>query len=275
MAYNTILVHVDHSAHAAQRIRIAAELAHRAGAHLVGAATTLPPLGQNDYGFDMGAMMLMAATQPAMPDPQEALASFDVLAASVGLSSCERCLLDDDAQTALAERARYSDLVVMSQADPAEVAAGTVSGPALPEGVLMHSTRPVLFIPYAGHFPRVGQRVLVAWDGSAEASRAVSGALPLLRTAREVVVALFNPAPGQQDGADIALYLARHGVPVDVQVQHVDIDIGNALLSLAAELDVDLIVMGGYSHSRVREAVLGGTTRTVLATMTVPVLMAH
>jgi nucleotide-binding universal stress UspA family protein len=108
----------------------------------------------------------------------------------------------------------------------------------------------------------------------------VTQAIPLMQRAVNVNVALFNAVAGtaehgEQPGADIALYLARHGVKVDVQQQHTDTDIGNALLSLAADNNNDLVVMGGYGHTRLREVLLGGVTLTVLKTMTVPVLMAH
>jgi nucleotide-binding universal stress UspA family protein len=122
--------------------------------------------------------------------------------------------------------------------------------------------------------------VLVAWDGSQEASRALDGALPFLRQAAEVKVVVFNAEDqvnmhGEQPGADIALYLARHGVKVDVLQETTEQDIGNALLSLAADTVADMLVMGCYAHSRFRELMLGGASSTVLTSMTLPVLMAH
>jgi nucleotide-binding universal stress UspA family protein len=107
----------------------------------------------------------------------------------------------------------------------------------------------------------------------------VTDAVPLLRRADAVELITVNPegsAHGDIPGADIALYLARHGVRVEVKIERaVDIDVGNMLLSRAADLGIDLIVMGAYGHSRVREYVMGGATRTLLDTMTVPVLMSH
>ena len=124
--------------------------------------------------------------------------------------------------------------------------------------------------------------MVIAWDGSLEASRAVSGAIPLLRQADLVQVAVFDPeigpaAHGEEPGADIALYLARHGVKVDVERQRTgnEIDIGNAILSHVADFGADLLVMGGYGHARVREILMGGVSRTILRSMTIPVLMSH
>jgi nucleotide-binding universal stress UspA family protein len=113
-----------------------------------------------------------------------------------------------------------------------------------------------------------------------EATRAVTAALPLLKQAARVTVVVFNPQSrygvhGQQPGADLALYLSRHGVRVEVSAQPTALDAGNALLSLAADTGADLLVMGGYGHARLREMLLGGVTATILRDMTLPVLMAH
>jgi len=138
----------------------------------------------------------------------------------------------------------------------------------------------VLVVPFAGHFTTLGENVLVAWDGSMQATRAVTQAIPILRRAARVTVAVFDPVSGPDDhgeepGADIALYLSRHGIQVDVQRQRSNGDIGEALLTLTDNLGADLLVMGAYGHARYREILLGGVTRTVLNTMTVPVLLSH
>jgi nucleotide-binding universal stress UspA family protein len=151
--------------------------------------------------------------------------------------------------------------------------------PDFAERLLLSGGRPLLIVPYAGEFGDVGKRALVAWNASREAARAVTDAIPLLREAQGVQIVAFDPegaAHGEIPGADIGLYLARHGIKVTVSQQTApDVDVGNQLLSRAAELGSDLIVMGGYGHSRLRELVLGGVTRTLLGSMTVPVLMSH
>ncbi|MGZ5859093.1 MAG: universal stress protein, partial [Burkholderiaceae bacterium] len=129
-------------------------------------------------------------------------------------------------------------------------------------------------------FNHVGQNVLVGWDGSMEATRAITNAIPLLKRAKNVTVVLFNPASqsdvhGEQPGADIGLFLARHHIKIDVLQKNTNVDIGNAMLSIAADLQSDLVVMGGYGHTRFREVILGGVTMTILNSMTVPVLMSH
>lgn len=280
MSYKTILVHLDQSKHNAERSRVAADLAQQHQAHLVGAA----PTGLSRFAYPHNPAAAPAA--PALAGhlaflrqrAETALAGFDALAAQRGIASCERRLVDDETEAGLVLQARYSDLLVLSQTDPDEASPNLIA--ALPAYAVLHCARPVLILPYAGRFERVGEQALVAWDGSMEASRAITGALPLLRRASKVTLAVFNPSAaysvhGEQPGADLALYLARHGVAVEVAQQATELDIGNALLSLAADLGSDLLVMGAYGHSRLREVVLGGATRTVLASMTLPVLMAH
>ena len=151
---------------------------------------------------------------------------------------------------------------------------------ALVEEVVLYSARPTLILPYAGRFDTVGSNVLVAWDDSREAARALSDALPLLRLAKHVQVLSWNEGGTDEKALRPRLdalhqWLMRQGVPSDVRVETTDIDIANAMLSRAADLSTDLIVMGAYGHARWTERVLGGTTRGLLATMTVPVLMSH
>lgn len=279
MSFKTILVHVDESKHAADCIRIASEIALTDNAHLIGAAMT----GVSRYLYqdktiinnDPGLTSHMAFLRDRA---NQALLQFEPLVQKIGVSSFEQRVIDDEAAGGVCLQARYSDLVVIGQIDPDDLSPTVLSD--FPEYVLLNSVRPVLIIPYAGYFENIGKRVLIAWDGSKEATRAVTNAIPLLRRAELAHVVIFNndnktDIHGEQPGADIALYLARHGVKVEVSVEASNIDIGNSLLSLASDMHVDLIVMGGYGHSRFRETILGGATRTMMQSMTVPVLMSH
>ena len=279
MSYKTILVHVDQSRHAPARIRIAAALARAENAHLIGAAMS----GISRYVYQNSVLGFDAPIGAGDVDflyerANQALAQFDAIAATLDLPSYEKRLINDEPDGGLVLQARYSDLVVVGQTDPDEPSPSLIAD--LPEYVMLNSTRPVLIIPHSGQFESVGSRPLLAWDGSMEATRAITNAIPMLRRADNVSLALFNPerqygVHGEQAGADIALYLARHGIKVEVLQQATEIDVGNALLSLAADLRSDLIVMGGYGHARLRELLLGGVTTTLLKTMTVPVLMSH
>ncbi|WP_332878476.1 universal stress protein [Massilia sp. S19_KUP03_FR1] len=271
MSYQTIVVHVDHSVHADARIRYAAQLAERCGAHLVGSAFS----GISRY-VEAGVEVILAQQAELRAHNEAALARFDTIAAAEGVPSHERRYTNDDPAGGLVLQARYADLVVLSQTDPDDPAAAHLAGP-LPAQVVMGGGRPVLVLPYAGQFATLARRPLVAWDGSLEATRAVAGALPLLRAAGTLDIVLFQPsgAAGRDPGADLALYLARHGVQCTVHAEPLSINGGVALLSLAADLQTDLLVMGAYGNARLREMLLGGVTETILDSMTAPVLMAH
>jgi nucleotide-binding universal stress UspA family protein len=145
----------------------------------------------------------------------------------------------------------------------------------------MASARPTLILPYAGRFDAVGTRVMVAWDDSREAARALSDALPLLRLAKRVQIESWNEGLDDDDKAlhrrldALHRWLAWQGVSADLRVEPTAGHVAEAMLSRAADLDADLIVMGAYGHARWAERVLGGATQGLLASMTVPVLMSH
>lgn len=282
MSYKTVLVHVDKDKHASERVKFAAQIAMKEEAHLIGAA----PSGisrfiyQSRFIYEGGGMAthLDNHLEELREASRDSLAQFENTVKGLGVQSYETRQVDDEAGAGISLQARYSDLVVIGQTNPDESSTATLAD--FPEFVVMNSGRPVLIVPYVGTYESVPKRVLIAWDTSTSATRAVTAAIPMLKRAENVDVVVFNPesrgdAHGEQPGADIALYLARHRIKVNVVRQKTDIDVGNALLSIATDLGSDMIVMGGYGHSRFREILLGGVTRTVLESMTVPVLMAH
>jgi nucleotide-binding universal stress UspA family protein len=278
MAYKTILVHADMSIHAPDRIRFAASLARLEGGHLIGLVTT----GVSRFMYpDTAAPLAGTVASPYAASLQsharQALDQFAALAREAAVPSFEPRLVADDPEGGLVLMSRYADIVVLSQTDPAHQAAGVVR--ELPEFVMLNIARPVLLVPYAGGPYELSGDALVAWDGSIEAARAIGHALPLLRRASGVAIAQFESGGAGELAAqalDLARWLGRHGInATTVHEQHVDIGEGGALLSMVADLQAGLLVMGGYGHTRLRELLLGGVTRTMLDSMTVPVLMAH
>lgn len=189
----------------------------------------------------------------------------------------EACL-QSEIPAVIGLHARYADLVIMGQAEPEETPAG---GAHLPEEVALSSGRPILVVPYIGASKPIGRRVMIAWDAGREAARAVSDALPILVKAEAVEILVVNPRTsrsghGPQPGADIALHLARHDVKVEVrQMTSPELDVGNVVLATLADHGSDLLVMGAYGHTRLRELILGGVTRLIMEHMTVPVLLSH
>jgi nucleotide-binding universal stress UspA family protein len=171
--------------------------------------------------------------------------------------------------------ARRFDLAIVAQAEPDNDAVEEL----VAESTLFESGRPVIIVPYIQKAPLKLNRVMACWDGSRQATRAIADAMPLLERANQVELVIVAKERGKQDeiaGADMGQHLARHGLKVDVnRITEGDIDVADALLSHAADAGVDFMVMGGYGHSRLREFVLGGVTRSVLHSMTVPVLMSH
>jgi nucleotide-binding universal stress UspA family protein len=171
--------------------------------------------------------------------------------------------------------ARRFDLSVVGQAEPETNAIEEV----IAEAALFDSGRPVIIVPYIQKAPLKLDRVMVCWDGGKTAARAVADAMPLLRRAGRVEVVIVADERGKEDeiaGVDIGQHLARHGLNVEVKRMTMgDIDVADVLLSHAADIGADIIVMGGYGHSRLREFVLGGVTRSILQSMTAPVFMSH
>jgi nucleotide-binding universal stress UspA family protein len=282
MALKDILVHLDVTTRSKVRLEVAARLAVQCGAHLTGIHAIDIPSANYFYGAAMPFVptnpeeiverMRADATEAAAPIE----AAFRDCAHRNGLQS-EWRLVEGSPAAMVALHARYADLTVVGQPNssaPQDNDAVTVT-------TVMTSGRPVLAIPFAGDFPTIGERVLVAWNASREAARAVNDALPLMAAAKQVTVLAINPQRGigGQGGvpaADIALHLARHGVKAEAaHTVAKDISDGEALLSYAADIGADLIVSGAYGHSRARELVFGGVTRTLIAEMTAPVLLSH
>jgi nucleotide-binding universal stress UspA family protein len=280
MAYRDLLLHLDDSRGCAQRIDAAVRLAGQHGAHLTGLypIVEIPLLHyiRRHIPRDVQASMDAEAQLQA----ETAVKGFREVAERGGVAYETRTdhALDTTLARVLSMHARYADLVILGQVDPYKP---SYVGSDLPEQVVLASGRPVLIVPHDWAPGPIGERVVIAWDASREAARAVSDALPILGRAESVLVLSVDPRStpldhGELPGADIASHLARHEIEVEVQTVETDrMEIGDALLSFAADRGRDLLVMGAYGHSRVRELVLGGATRTVLRSMTLPVLMAH
>lgn len=282
MRLKDILVHLDGSERSDERLRLAVDLARRHGAHLSGlyVVDLVLPVGFAGGFGDGGAAigpMLERLREEAMATASEVETRFRELTRREGIEG-EWRLAEGISAELVALHARYADLVLVGQQDPeGEQPAASV----IIERVLFTAGRPVLIVPFAGRFGTAGRRVLVGWNAGREATRAVHDALPLLLDAEEVTVLSVNPRGGPDGhgdvpGADIALHLARHGVKVEAtRTVSEEVGEGDVLLNQAADMMADLLVMGAYGHSRVREFVTGGVTRTILQRMTLPVLMSH
>jgi len=211
-----------------------------------------------------------AATKAALDRFAQAADSAGVSANPVTLSASYAGAADQFSRIA-----RRFDLAIVGQAEPETSGVEEV----IVEATLFESGRPVIVVPYIQKAPFKLDNVMACWDGSRAATRAIGDAMPLLEKAGRVEVVIVANEQGKQDeieGADMGQHLARHGIKVEVKRTVLgDIDVADVLLSHAADAGSDFIVMGGYGHSRLREFVLGGVTRSILRSMTAPVLLSH
>lgn len=277
MSYKTIVVHCDTAKAVDKRLDVAADLATRFGSTLVAVHARAPfEVPSIDVSVDP-TPFIQAYEKSSKADQESAHAAFDKALKGKHLPA-EWRPMDGFAEEVLATNARYADLLVVGQSNEDEI---TPTPGDLPESIAISTGRPVLVVPHAGTPRRPGKTVMLCWNASRESALAATEALPFLQAAEKVIILIVDPhesanGHGEEPGADVATWLARHGVKATVQREvAADVDVGNVILSRAADYDVDLIVMGVYGHSRVREWMLGGASRTMLASMTVPVLMAH
>lgn len=277
MGYKTVLVHCDATPGAARCLAVAIDLAKRFQAHVIGLHVRerfQAPLF-TDASTAMDALYANYE-KTARADEARAAATFNEVLPGAGLSYEWRAT-GGLAEDALVEASRFADILVLGQYDPEAPPAATSSD--LVERVAMTTERPTLIVPYIGAAKTPGNHVMLCWNGSREAVRAATGALPFLKQAAKVTLLMIDApkAPSAGDpGAGAIQWLARHGVKVVLQHDSAaGSDVGGVILSRAADGDVDLIVMGLYGHSRMREWVMGGASRTLLASMTVPLLVAH
>jgi len=278
MGLNDILVYVDSTEATKARVGFAVALAKEHDAHLIGLAfapTALLPLYGADVGFaDMSEVMESVKTQGA-----NALQAFEARAKADGVSAEAELMqgMSEEFPHDFARAARHVDLAILGQPRDGDPLIGQY---ALVERCLFASGRPVIIVPALTEKPSLDGTIVAAWDGSAEAARAINDALTFLKPASRVVL-VVGVASGQDDEQapqtdDMIAHLERHGVTAEaLRVKAGEGDIGRLLLATAKSLDADLMVMGAFHHSRWREFILGGVTLTVLEEATIPLFMAH
>jgi len=256
----------------------AISIAEAFGAHVSAVVFSYDPVIPPTIMGSVPASLIDAQRAENDKAATNAQAKFDEAARRAGVSADSRVLnasLPGSADR-FAAIARRFDLAVVGQGEPGVLADAQE---LVAEGALFSSGRPVMMVPYIQQDGLKLDRVMVCWDASRAAARAVGDALPLLRKAKAidvVMVAGERPKSDEIPGADIGQHLARHDLKVDVRrIVATDTDVANTILSHAADTSTDLLVMGGYGHSRLREFILGGATRGIMKSMTVPVLMSH
>lgn len=278
MAFHDILVQLDRTAHSEARLKVAALLAARHGAGLIGLRIEAHPHVPQALRGGIRPAALEAQAQALAADTARIEAGFRARATELGLPMewwSEQC----ETEWAIArvvERARHASLTVLGQA--AHDGEEEVPGGELLHQMLLAGGRPVLVVPETEPATEApGRRVAVAWNGTRESARALSDAMPVLALAEAVqIIAVGEPAEGYDSLTEIGRHLARHEISAQCrQMRAADHDVGATILATAAEFNADMVVMGGYGHSRMREVVLGGATRHVLRHALLPILMSH
>ena len=246
-------------------------------AHVLGVAFVYDPVIPGSVMGGIPPEFIESQRRESEKKVQQAIARFEQVAKRVGVAYETRTLNASIAGAAdrLGHLARRFDLAIVGQPERERAAAAEV----VDEGVLFDSGRPVIFVPYIQKSGLKLDRVMLCWDGSRAATRAINDAMPFLEKAKQVELVIVSSKAGKANeltGADMGQHLARHGLKVEVKrITSPDIDVTSTILSYAADSSADMIVMGGYGHSRLREFILGGVTRGLLETMTVPTLMSH
>lgn len=276
MSFKSILAHAAPSDRLGAVLDIVFGLARAHGAHPIGLHVSSDPVTSLQTLPGPIPRELTASIEARIAaDRDRCEAGFNDAARRHGIGGEWRVESGDPA-SCIGTHARYADLAVMGQWDEDDPS----GDPELPTTVATMTGRPVLIVPRTGRFAEIGNRVLVCWNASREATRAVTDALPILQLADQVTVLAVNPSDGADHGevpsADISHFLARHGVRAEANRTYAEgIDVADAILSRASDLGCDLIVMGAYGHSRTREWIFGGVTRSIMRSMTRPILIAH
>ncbi len=272
MTFKDIVVHQGEDTHAARRLNASLELAKQFNARLTGVYVLTYPTIPGFVQTDLPSEIIKQRYNEIRIDGEDKRTEFDAATAGEDIVA-EFRVMEGDPADAVTLCGRYSDLLVVGQPDPDSPAVTD----GLAEELLMASGRPILIVPYTGNQSQIGRRVMVAWRATREATRAVHDAMPILEQAEEVIVYSVNPEDRDHiAGADICTHLARHGV--NATPRHIvapDMGVGDSILSAVADNSIDLLVMGGYGHSRLRELAFGGATREIMHAMTCPVMISH
>jgi len=244
-------------------------------AHLTGVAIIYDPVVPIPVGGYIPADVIETQRVGNETAAESAINSFTAASSRAGTSAEPLTLRASFAKAAdrFARMARRFDLAIVGQPEMGKMEWN------IGETTLFGSGRPMIAVPYIQKEPFKVDNVMICWDGGRAAARAIGDAIPIIRGSERIEIVMVTNDPGKQydiEGADIRQHLVRHGLKADVQrIPGGNIEVADALLSYAADSAADFMVMGGFGHSRVREFMLGGVTRSIFQSMTVPVLLSH
>jgi len=273
VAIRSILLHVDATPGSIARLTFAHALADRHGARVTALFGVRPHASRAAFAYSAGAA-LRAADEEGVPHESERVRLRELL--DEHEPECAWCEVSGDSlRHAFVAEAIYADLLVLGP--PSGVDDDGAAPHGFVESVILESGTPAIVVPYPDRQETIGERVVVAWNGSVAAARALKTALPIMRTAASVHVATWGvkPAVAPFSRLDVRTWLRRHDVDAELHASSSAAHVANDLVALTTDLRADLIVMGCYGHSRIREEVFGGVTRALLARLPTPILMTH
>ena len=277
-ALRSILLHVDASPRSGKRLALAHELAAQHDARVTALYASMPIALSMPFVMAQGAEQMLSMLQQLDIDYRDgARTLFDRTESTAARPFLWSELTDGAVIPGVASQALWADLLILGQHDASDPMTVGVPSDFVPS-VLLASGRPALVVPYVDTGTTFGQQALIAWKQTRESAHALTAAIPLLRHSKHIHLTIANELGAiAEQAAALEEYLRLHGVHAPIQ-HHSPVPAetpGDGLLSLAADVGADLLVMGCYGHSRAREFVLGGASRTVLESMTLPVLMSH
>ena len=281
MSYKDVLVHLDDSEICVARVGAALELAKRDGARVTGIAMALESTISTYIGIDFPSSLTEAQQEIVQKSAKSAVAKFEAAAKEAGVEHKSRIIScpATKAPARLAFFARHADISFLAQANPDSP--NKAFQESLMDSVLQDSGRPVYLVPYIGRFEHKVRHAVIAWDGSKKAVRAVNDAIPMLTARDKVDVLVVNPERrgeefGGQQGENLCEHLARYGINATVvERTNPEVSVATVILNHMADVGADLLVMGAYGQSRLRERTFGGVTNTILQQMTAPVVMSE
>ena len=276
MSLKRILVHYDATPRGERALTMALTLAQAQDAHLIGCAVEAEPRIPTYAAAQIPADVIDVLIAEQHKVIENAHKAFDKAMDANGWSDRSEFIeTRGDVSRMLSKIGRGCDLIVVGQSEPDKEA---LEVEELPDNLVLESGRPILIVPYIGNRKPVGGHALLCWNDTREAARAMSDSLPLLNAASKVTVLSVDTTGRQTEvtGAGAARFLSAHGLDAELRRMPASgLDVGSAILNEAADVGADLIVMGAYGHSRLRESILGGATNTILKDMTLPVVMSH
>lgn len=279
MDFKNLLLHLDHSSGCKNRLELAFALAKKYDALITGLFVVPDYVVPSYVEAQISVDLITDVTEKALARAGDTMADYRKLADDAGVRM-DAHVLEGQVIPILREHSKYSDLLILGQDDPDDPDNASYG---LADALLFEGACACIVVPHSGKLAVPGKRVLLTWNASRESARALREALPLLATAEDVVVLSSEPddadteiARGHPHADELARFLESHGIKsISSGIADLDISTSDAILGQAAEMDADLIVMGAYGHTRLREIILGGVTRDLLKQSTVPLFLAH